>query len=435
MLRLAIFVSAFIFSIATTAIAAPKNIILLIGDGMGEAEIAIARAYEFDGDDGMFLDTMKNMGSVIVKQYMADDPTKIQFAGSSGAGASTISTGYRTSDGRIAVNAIDGTPYKTILEEARERGFKTGLVSTARIADATPAAFAAHTRNRYCYVYGMEECKEFPADRPSVAQMIGNNVDVMLGGGQEFLAAVEADGETIREKAEDNGYTVITTREELLNLEPGTKTYGLFSPGHLPVEWVGPGSRGADFVPADDRRVVYYPQSARCEVNPDHAGIPTIEEMSQFAIDSLKDADNGFFLMIEGASIDKQAHEAKPCGTIGEMLAFDRTARMAVEFAKEQGDTAVIVTADHGGSTQVIYRPDSYGQTLSREYIPGLYQALLSKGGHTINAYYGTSHLDEQSHTGVNVPIFTYGLDNPDALRGTIQQTEIYPVMKDFLFN
>ena len=109
----------------------------------------------------------------------------------------------------------------------------------------------------------MEECKEFPADRPSVAQMIGNNVDVMLGGGQEFLAAVEADGETIREKAEDNGYTIITTREELLNLAPGTKTYGLFSRGHLPVEWVGPGSRGADFVPADDRREIIYPQAAR----------------------------------------------------------------------------------------------------------------------------------------------------------------------------
>ncbi len=434
MLRLALFICVFLFSNIAAALAAPKNIILLIGDGMGEAEIALTRAYAFDGDAGLFVDTMKNQGSVVVKQFMSDDPTKIQFAGSSGSGATTISTGNRTSDGRIAVAAVDGSPYKTILEEARERGFKTGLVSTARIADATPAAFAAHTRNRYCYVEGLQACKEFD-DTPSVAQMINNNVDVMLGGGQEFLASVEADGETIRTKAENNGYTVITKREELLNLAPGTKTYGLFSNGHLPVEWVGPGGRGADFVPADDRRVVIYPEAARCEVNPNHEGIPTIEEMSQFAIDSLKDAENGFFLMIEGASIDKQAHEAKPCGTIGEMLAFDRAAKMAVEFAKAQGDTVVIVTADHGGPTQVIYRPDSYGQTLSREYIPGLYQALLSKSGHTINAYYGTSHQDEQSHSGVNVPIYTYGLDNPEALRGTIQQTEIYPVMKDFLFN
>ena len=61
----------------TTTFAAPKNIILLIGDGMGEAEIAVARSYEFDGDEGLFVDTMKNRGSVIVKQLMVDDPSKI----------------------------------------------------------------------------------------------------------------------------------------------------------------------------------------------------------------------------------------------------------------------------------------------------------------------------------------------------------------------
>jgi len=205
------------------------------------------------------------------------------------------------------------------------------------------------------------------------------------------------------------------------------------------VEWVGPGGRGADFIKVDDylraNRKVIFPEPAACELNPEHKGMPKLEEMSKFALDSLKNDDEGFFLMIEGASIDKQSHEANACGTIGEMLAFDRTVKIAVDYAKKNGDTAVIVTADHGGPTQVIYRPASFGRGVIREQIPGLYQRLLTKGGHELAVHYGTNNYDDQSHSGVNVPIFTYGLDNPELLTGTIQQTEIYGVMKNFLFN
>ena len=149
--------------------------------------------------------------------------------------------------------------------------------------------------------------------------------------------------------------------------------------------------------------------------------MPRLEEMADYAIKSLENDDKGFFLMIEGSSIDKQAHVAKPCGTIGEMLAFDRTVKMAVEYAKKQGDTAVIVTADHGQATQVIYKPESYDASpLRRDHIPGLYQLLLTKGGNELGAYYGTNNINDQAHTGVNVPVYTYGLDNPEDLMGVI---------------
>ncbi|MCC3860104.1 alkaline phosphatase [Pseudemcibacter aquimaris] len=419
----------------STSIAAPKNIILLIGDGMGEAEIALTRAYEFDGEAGLFVDTMKNRGSVIVKQKMVHDPSKIEFAGESASGGTTISTGNRTSSGRVAVRAEDGAPYETILEQAKAKGFKTGLVTTSIITDATPASFAAHAQNRYCFMVGSSACNEF-GDTPIVEQMLDTNVDVMLGGGTNLLPASEASGGTVEEKAKSHGYTVITKRDELMNLETGTKTFGVFSNGHMPVEWVGPGGKGADFVEVDEDRVVIFPEPAACEINPAHAGMPRLEEMSKYAMESLKNDDKGFFLMIEGASIDKQAHVAKPCGTIGEMLAFDRTVEMAVEFAKENGDTAVIVTADHGQATQVIYRPESYdGSPFRRDHIPGLYQLLLSKGGNEIGAYYGTNNINDQSHTGVNVPVYTFGMDNAEDLMGVIQQTEIYPAMKKFLFD
>ena len=435
MKRSLLMASALFFSGVVAAQAAPKNIILLIGDGMGEAEIALARAYEFNGDEGMFVDTMKDRGSVIVKQLMVEDPSKLEFAGSSASGGTTMSTGYRTSEERVAVKAEDGSHYKTILEEAQEQGFKTGLVSTAIITDATPATFAAHTQNRYCYMQGLEDCLKFN-ETPVVEQMLDQHVDVMLGGGYNMLPAGEASGGTVEEKAKANGYTIITKRDELMDLKPGTKTFGVFSDGHMPVEWRGPNGNEPDFIEIDVNRVAIFPEPEACEINPAHKDMPRIEEMTDFAIKSLDNNDKGFFLMVEGASIDKQTHLAKACGAIGEMLAFDRAVKMAVEYAKEKGDTAVIVTADHGGGTQVIYKPASYdGSPLRREHIPGLYQALLTKGGHKLNAYYGTNNVNDQSHTGVNVPIYTYGMDNADDLKGTIQQTAIYPAMMKFLFD
>lgn len=435
MKSIVVLASAFFLSSLVFASAAPKNIILLIGDGMGEAEIALARAYEFDGDEGLFVDEMKHRGSVIVKQLMIDDPTKIEFAGESAGGGTTISTGNRTSSGRVAVSAFDGSHYKTILEEAQERGFKTGLVVTSIITDATPSSFAAHAQSRYCFMQSSSACAEFN-DTPIVEQMLDHNVDVMLGGGYNLLPAKESGGGTVKEKAEGLGYTIITKRDQLMALEPGTKTFGVFSDGHMPVEWQGPGGKSAGFVEVDDNMEVIFPEPARCELNPAHKGMPKLEKMANYAIESLKNDDKGFFLMIEGASIDKQAHIAKPCGTIGEMLAFDRTVKMAVDFAKAQGNTAVIVTADHGQATQVIFKPETYdGSPIRRDLIPGLYQLLLTNGGHELGTYYGTNNINDQAHTGVNVPIYTYGLDNPEPLMGVIQQTEIYGVMKDYLFN
>ncbi|MBL4603628.1 MAG: alkaline phosphatase [Emcibacteraceae bacterium] len=435
MIRTLLLSGAFLASVSSIAIAAPKNIILLIGDGMGEAEIALTRAYESDGKAGLYVDTMKSRGSVIVNQLMVEDPTKIQFVGESASGGTTISTGQRTSDGRVAVSAFDGSPIKTIMEQAIEHGYKTGLVTTSAITDATPATFAAHAQNRYCWKTGDEACSTHN-DRPIVEQMLDLNVDVMLGGGQELLPAMAGGGGTVEQKAEGLGYKVIQSREALLDLKSGTKVFGVFGAHHMPVEWQGPNGVSADIVQIDQSRTVIFPDAVSCEANPAHEGImPRLEEMAQYALDSLgSDEGEGFFLMIEGASIDKQTHIAKPCGTIGEMLAFDRTVEIAVNYAKKMGNTVVIVTADHGQATQVIYKPEAYTGTLRRDHIPGLYQLLRTKGGNELGAYYGTNNINDQAHTGINVPVYSYGLDNPEDLMGVIQQTEIYTVMAKYLF-
>jgi alkaline phosphatase len=289
--------------------------------------------------------------------------------------------------------------------------------------------------NRYCFVQSSEACALF-GDTPIIEQMLDNNVDIMLGGGTNLLPEAETGGKTVHEKATALGYTVVTDREALMKLSPNTKTLGVFSNGHMPPEWQGKDGQSGDVIKFnDDRTAILYSELEACEANPEHMGMPRLEEMSKYAIENLKNSEDGFFLMIEGALIDKQAHIAKPCGTIGDMLAFDRTVKMAVEYAKEIGDTAVIVTADHGQATQVIFNVESFYPPLAFEHVKGLYQRLLTKGGNEITAYYGTNNVGDQSHTAVNVPIYTYGLDDSENLTGVIQQTEIYGVMKDFLFN
>lgn len=430
-----LFLSASVFVLFTFSVeAAPKNIILLIGDGMGEAEIALARAYAYDGEAGLYIDSMKNRGSVIVRQLQVEDPTKIEFVGESASGGTTISTGYRTSDGRVAVSAFDGSPIKTILEEASERGFRTGLVTTSSIADATPASFAAHAQNRYCWKQGDDACATH-GDTPIIEQMLKTGVDVMLGGSIEFLDAVDENGRSIPALAKDNGYSIVSSREELLK-DKGSKILGVFSPRHMPVEWYGPDGRGADFLKQNQDGSFIYPTPARCEENPAHKGMPTLEEMTSSALARLDDQQgSGFILMVEGASIDKQAHAAKPCGIIGEMLAFDRTVKIAVDYARNHENTAVIVTADHGGPTQTIFDPVATKGTMDNYIIPGRFDQLLSVGGYEVNVYFGTNDGSDQSHTGINVPIYTYGMEIPEDLMGVIQQTEIYPAMKNFLFN
>ena len=167
-----------IFSINVFAQAAPKNVILLIGDGMGEAEIAATRNYEFDSGPGLFVDTIREKASAIVISKRNDDASLIAFVGDSASGGTALATGILTSVRRISTTAQYGEPIKTIVEEAKENGFKVGLVTTAVITDATPASFAAHVNNRYCMKAGDLSC--LPGEKPIIDQMLELDVDVLL---------------------------------------------------------------------------------------------------------------------------------------------------------------------------------------------------------------------------------------------------------------
>lgn len=432
-MRFLLILSSFLlFSCAQAQDPKPKNVILLIGDGMGEAEISLARNYEFDGGEGLFIDTMDLKGSAVVNALLDTDPTKLAFVGDSASGGTVLATGQRTSVRRISTTAKFDQPIKTIIEMAKEKNLNVGLVTTAVITDATPASFASHVTNRYCMKPGDAPCR---GDRSIIEQMLDLDINVMLGGGDVLLPAIN-EGKSIEQMSQDKEYQLIRTREELLNYKDSDrKLWGSFSDYHMPVEWQNHNGTKAQRLSVDSDNNIIFPDAKSCMANPGHEGMPSIEEMAGAAITKLDaNNENGFFLMIEGASIDKQSHAARPCGVIGEMLAFDRTVKMAVDYAKKQGNTVVIVTADHGGSTQNIHLPYYENFKRTSEQVPGLYELLKSKGGNEIAAYYATNNIDDQAHSGINVPVFSYGLKDAQTLRGTIRQTKIFGVMSNYLF-
>ena len=426
-------ISLFFLSFFTTkALAKPKNVILMIGDGMGEAEISLARNYAYDSGPGLFIDTIDDTASAIVISLRDDDPSKISFVGDSASGGTVLATGELTAVRRISTSAGDGNAIPTILEAAKEKGFATGLVTTAVITDASPAAFASHVQNRYCMKAGDAPCR--PGEKPIIDQYLEQGVDVLLGGGQRLLPAKYQDT-TIEDFAINQGYEIAKTADATARNVNADKLWGVYTDYHLPREWQGKNGKWAEPLKIDDDGNVIFPEAERCEPNPEFSNTPKLEQMTDWAIEALssKENDNGFFLMIEGASIDKAAHDADTCGTIGEMLAFDRSIKKAIDFAKADGNTMVIVTADHGGATQNIHHPYYYDYKRTANEHPGLYKMLISNGGSEMVAYYGTNREYDQAHTGINVPVYSFGMPDDLKLKGTIRQTDIKPVIERYL--
>lgn len=426
-------ISFFILSLSGwQAFAKPKNVILMIGDGMGEAEISLTRNYEFDSGEGLFIDTIDDTASAVVISLRDDDPSKISFVGDSASGGTVLATGELTAVRRISTSAGEGKNIPTMLEAAKRKGFATGLVTTAVITDATPAAFGAHVQNRYCMKAGDAPCR--PGEKPIIDQYLELGVDVLLGGGHRLLPAAYGDM-TIEEFAVEQGYKIAKSVTQTKTNLKADKLWGNYADYHLPREWQGKNGKWAEPLKINGEGNVIFPNAERCEVNPEFAETPTVANMTEWAIDALssKKNENGFFLMIEGASIDKAAHDADACGTIGEMLAFDRAIKKAIEFAKADGNTMVIVTADHGGATQNIHHPYYYDYKRTANEHPGLYKMLLSKGGSEMVAYYGTNREYDQAHTGINVPVFSYGMPEDLKFKGTVRQTDIKPVIERYL--
>lgn len=402
-----------------------KNVILLIGDGMGDSEITSARNYA-EGAGGYFkgIDALPLTGQYT--HYSLDKKThKPDYVTDSAASATAWSTGVKTYNGALGVD-VNGKDQPTLLEIAKAAGKATGNVSTAELQDATPAAQVSHVTSRKCY--GPEETSEKCATnalenggRGSITeQLLKTRADVTLGGGaksfNQLAKSGEWQGKSLKDQATALGYQWVENLDGLnaINVANQQKPLlGLFAAGNMPVRWQGP---KASYHGNIDQPAV------TCENNPARtAGIPTLAAMTEKAIDLLKNQQNGFFLQVEGASIDKQDHEANPCGQFGETADLDEAVQKALAFARADGNTLVIVTADHAHSSQII-AVDAKA--------PGLTQTLTTKDGAPMTISYGNAEEGSQGHTGTQLRVAAYGPHAANIV-GLTDQTDLFYTMRD----
>ena len=432
----------------------PANVILFIGDGMDEHQITMARNYLLGPEEGLLaMEQLPVRSSARVQTLLENRPDRFTFIADSANSASTLATGQLTSAGRIATSAGTDFDQPTILQAARESGFLTGLVTTASLTDATPAAFVAHTAHRNCqgpedmnraisYAPPSQQCaidsKQQGGPGSIAEQLIDARVDVLLGGGKKYFAQKNHVGVQLLDQARSQGYQLIDhIGQGEASDQP--RLLGLFSPGHLPVEWIGSGNRRAEAVELASAKPVFA-APFDCRKNPRHNGTPTLAKMTQKALARLsRNPSRGFFLMVEGASIDKQAHRRNPCGQIGELSALDSAVAVGREFAKQHPGTLIIVTADHGQAGQILPLPDNYRALTeslkSPQYPPGYYAVLKTRHGELMAVGYASNappHGGWEQHTGVDVPMFLEGIDGRE-VPASMSQRDIFRLMRAHL--
>ncbi len=294
----------------------PPAVIVLIGDGMGGGALDAASLYRHGATRRLFMQTLPYQGEV-----RTGGPSGIT---DSAAAASVMATGVYTWNGRVALDR-DAVAVETLIERARDRGWRSGVVTTTSLPHATPAAFSAHAIGRGEYL-GIAN-QQARTTRPHV----------MLGGGAAYFApqgpgSVRADGGLLGTLA-GVGYTVVADRAGLdaAVADGATRLFGAFAFDHLTLV----ADRGAD------------------------SREPDLPAMAQAALTTLDRDDDGFFLMIEGGRIDHGGHANDLIDVVQETLAFDDTVALVTAWARARGNVTILVTADHecGGLEVVTPRP------------------------------------------------------------------------------
>ncbi len=313
------------------ALPTARNVILMIGDGMGTSQITAAMLTK-----GSPLAIEQFPVAGIQKPHAADE-----LITDSAASATAFATGNKTVKGAIGVNAR-GEPLRNIIEEAEKQGYATGLVTTATVVHATPAAFFAHVplRNQY------EEIAQ---------QLAGSGLDFFIGGGQQYFTKPSPNGKkSVYEQLLQQGYEIESYQNKLLSqLQPPPGTpFGYFTAEDQPEK----ASEGRTYLPDASRMAARFLQQSSTE---------------------------GFFLMIEGAQIDWAGHDNDQDYLISEMLDFDRAVAAVLQFAERNQETLVIVTSDHetgGYSIQPGSSQDSLVAGFSTNYHTGTLLPVFAFG-------------------------------------------------------
>jgi alkaline phosphatase len=449
-----------------------RNVILFVGDGMGISTITAARILDGQNkgqsgeDNRLSFEEFPQLA--LIRTFSAN-----QQVPDSAPTMTAMVTGWHANDGALSVGAdvagnemdavrIAQYAHQTILELAEAKGLSTGIVSTARITHATPAATYAHTPNR-----NWEYAGQMPATATLLdigAQLVerqrtGNGIEVVLGGGRDYLLdrdstdpeypetrGLRRDGRNlIREwQAAQPHSQYVWKREDFLNVDAKHTDHllGLFEPSHMQYE-------------ADRAQ--------------DPAGEPSLAEMTAKAIEILKKNRKGYFLMVEAGRIDHAHHAGNAYRALTDTIALSDAVRMAAELTKDK-DTLILVTADHSHVMTISGYPARGNPILGLVKGPGastLSQDAAGKPYATLSYANGPgfSVVDEmggprrqinpgrdqdlndfdtespdfhqeslvgmgaETHAGEDVALFARGAGS-NVVRGVLNQNEIYHVMR-----
>jgi alkaline phosphatase len=278
---------------------APQNVIMLIPDGFGPASATFARDYlrATSGRFELAFDSL-HVGST----RTASSDSRIT---DSAAAGTALATGHKTYNGAISVDST-GQPVATLLEAAEARGMATGLVVTSRVTHATPAVFSAHVRDR--------------ADEDRIAaQQLTAGMEVIMGGGRRhFVGGHRTDGRNLLDEAIQDGYHIAQSASALEQAPSDSALLGLFADSHMAYE-----------------------------IDRAQTSQPSLAMMTRHALDRLAGNEDGFFLMIEGSRIDHAGHSNDAAAHLHDILAFEEAVATALEYARSDGETLVLVLSDH----------------------------------------------------------------------------------------
>lgn len=339
---------------ASTTPPSVRNVIFMMSDGTPNEAWALTRWVKGArlASDGILTGAVQTYGADSIITDSA--PGGTAFA----TGRKGTDKGIAVAPWRVTIAGVDANPAQayaplpTVLEGARLTGRATGLVATANIQHASPAAFSAHTHDRGRY----NDIGE---------QQVYQDIDVVLAGGEQHLLPM-ADGRGVRQDNEDlvrvlqgKGYDFVRTRAQM-HAASGTKLFGMFA--------------------RDD--MVY--DLDRAQFAPDQ---PSLAEMTRKAIDVLSRSEkgqrHGFFLFVEGSKVDWAAHANDPAGVISDLAAYDEAVKVALDFARADGQTLIISTSDHGNGGLTIGRREAtrYATTDDDSLVTPLRRATLTGEG------------------------------------------------------
>jgi len=409
--------------------APPKNVIMMIGDGFGVGQVEAGRLLVPGGQ--LVLDDLDpNPGSMNTLEVFGDITD-------SASGATAFSTGCKTVYGNVSMAEDDMTVLPTNMEAAQDKGMATGILSSVYLCDATPGVWLAHAPSRSCSTI--------------IPQQIDRCPDVFLGPGEKVAYQRGGKGkgkgnqfiDYITQLVDNCDYEKVDNAAELAAATaPNDRLLGIW---------------GGDTLLYDiDQQ------------NDPSYNLPSLAEMTAKAIEVLSRNPNGFFLMVEGGAIDWMAHNKDIAGTARDVVAFDEAIAVAYEFAQNNGETAVIVTADHEtGGLDVGANPNVEfieSITASTDFMWGLVFREGMDAEDVLETYAGVTNLtqaekdaidaygemaisdalsaranvswilptgvpsvapEEGDHTADYVPVWAYGPGTGSSLEGNIDNTDV----------